>query len=293
MTIGQPFTALCQQLARGPRADRADLHMHSTYSDGMNTPEELVNLARRCGLAAIALTDHDTVAGLAPARRAAVDTSVEVISGVEITCEYRNNELHLLAYFFDPENAALLNALERIRAARVERFHEMIERLRQRGVSIEGEGPAILPSRPDSLGRRHLAELLVRQGKVSNIREAFSRYLGERGGVIVPKIGLPIALALDLVRRSGGVAAWAHPAYDCTRETLSELRSLGLSAVEAEYPDTRSARIRELRAWAAELGLAVSGGSDCHGPGRRSVGACSITLDELEALRRMARGGAC
>jgi predicted metal-dependent phosphoesterase TrpH len=142
---------------------------------------------------------------------------------------------------------------------------------------------------PEALGRPHLAELLVRQGQVATVREAFRRYLRDGGPAAVPKKRLPVAEALALVRGAGGVAAWAHPAYDCTRESLAELRGLGLGAVEVEYPDFKRARARELRAWAHDLGLAVSGGSDCHGPGRRSVGTCTVSAEELERLRQRVR----
>jgi predicted metal-dependent phosphoesterase TrpH len=286
MPSGQPFTALCRQLSRGRHAGRVDLHMHSTCSDGTYSPAELVGLARRCGLSALALTDHDTLAGVAPAREAAAGSGVEVITGVEITCGFRGRELHLLAYFVDPDQADLAQALARLRQQRAERFGEMVRRLRALGVSIPEGGAVSFPGSPDALGRRHLAELLVRQGRVSTLREAFTRYLGERGTVAVPKVRLPVAEAIALVRRAGGVAAWAHPAYDCTRESLAELGALGLGAVEVEYPDTRLARRQELRSWAGELGLAVTGGSDCHGPGRRGVGACTVSATELEELRR-------
>jgi predicted metal-dependent phosphoesterase TrpH len=288
MPAGQPFTSLCQQLARPRFADRADLHLHSTWSDGTYTPAELVELACRCGLAAIALTDHDTSGGVASARQAAQRTGLEVIAGAEITTEYAQRELHLLAFFLDREHAGLSRALERIRQSRSDRFQTMLERLRARGVSIDEEGIRGAGG-PDALGRRHLAELLVRQGRVSSIREAFTRYLSEPGEIVVPKWRLPVAEALELVRGAGGVAAWAHPPYDCTRESLAALRAQGLGAVEAEYPELSRSRTRQLRAWADELGLAVTGGSDCHGPGKRSVGACTVSAADLEQLRRMVR----
>ncbi len=281
MPARQPFTALCQNLARGPHAGRADLHLHTTASDGTYTPAEIVELARRCGLSAVAVTDHDTLAALPAARAAASGTDLEVIAAAEITSEYAGRELHLLAYFVDPDDGPLTAALAAIRVDRTHRFREMIERLRGRGVSVDGEGEA-----PDALGRRHLAELMVKQGRVGSVREAFARYLGDKGEVVVPKKRRPAAEVLALVRGAGGVAAWAHPAYDCTQAALAELRAAGLGAVEVEYPDTRRGRALELRAWAAELGLAVSGGSDCHGPGRRSVGACTVSSEELGALRR-------
>ncbi len=285
MPAGQPFTTLCQLAARGPQAGRVDLHIHTTHSDGVYTPAQVVELARRAGLAAVAVTDHDTLGGVAAAREAAASLSLEVVSGVEITSEYCQRELHLLGYFIALDHASLTAALEDIRRHRVERFREMIERLRGRGVSLAEEEQRVQGT-PEALGRRHLAEMLVRARRVATVREAFQRYLGDRGGVAVPKKRLPVAEALALVRDAGGVAAWAHPPYDCTQENLAELRNLGLGAVEVEYPDVRRSRTLELRDWAERLGLAATGGSDCHGPGRRSVGSCTISAREFEQLRQ-------
>lgn len=284
MPAGQPFTALCQLAARGPYAGRVDLHVHTLHSDGAYTPAQVVELARRAGLAALAVTDHDTLGGVPAARAAAAGSGVEIVSGVEITTEYRQRELHLLGYFVTLDHTGLTAALADIRLHRRERFREMIERLRGRGVTLEGEEQRMQET-PDALGRRHLAQMLVRARRVATVREAFARYLGDRGGVAVPKKRLPIAEALALVREAGGVAAWAHPAYDCTQEQLSELCALGLGAIEVEYPDVRRSRGLELRGWAGQLGLAVTGGSDCHGPGRRCVGSCTISAAEFLKLR--------
>ena len=288
MPSRQPFTALCRALSRSPLAGRADLHLHTTHSDGLYTPAQVIELARRSGLSAVALTDHDTLSGLPEARAAAVGSSVEVVPGAEITCEHRGKELHLLAYFVRPEGA-LLAALDRLCLHRAARFRHMVERLRGCGVSLD-EGELDKRAAPGSLGRRHLAELLVRSRRVGSVREAFARYLKDDGRAAVPKLRLPVAEAIALVRGAGGVAAWAHPSYDCTREALIDLRSLGLGAVEAEYPTMRPARSRELRVWTQELGLAVTGGSDCHGPDepRRAVGACGVSAAELDVLRAMA-----
>ena len=235
----QPFTALCQLAARPPRAGRADLHVHTTYSDGTYTPRQVVELARRCGLSALAVTDHDTLGGITDAR-AAAPPGLEVVAGVEITAEYRGRELHLLGYFVRLDCPALAAALGRIRRHRVDRFHEMVRRLRACGVELDGEAP---------------------------------------------KVRLPVAEALALVRGAGGVSAWAHPSGDCTPQTLAELRGWGLNAVEVEYPELKLSRREELRRWAAALGLAVTGGSDCHGPGKREIGLCTISEEELSRLR--------
>jgi predicted metal-dependent phosphoesterase TrpH len=290
MPAGQPFTALCQLAALGPYVGRVDLHVHTTHSDGTYTPAQVVDLARRAGLAALAVTDHDALGGVLQARAAAAGSSVEIVAGVEITAEYRQRELHLLGYFVDLDHVELTHALADIRRHRVERFREMIERLRVRGVSLDGEEQRVNGS-PEALGRRHLAEMLVRARRVATVREAFQRYLGDRGDVAVPKKRLPVAEALALVRAAGGVAAWAHPSYDCTQEQLIELRALGLGAIEAEYPDVRRSRTLQLRGWAEQLGLAVTGGSDCHGPGRRCVGSCTISAAEFARLRQQSANG--
>lgn len=286
MPSGQPFTQLCQSLARPPHFGRVDLHLHTTFSDGTYTPAQIVDLAQRSGLSALAITDHDTLGGVAPAQQAS--RSVEIIAGVEITAEFRAREFHLLAYFVDPRNPGLLAALDHLRAERVGRFHAMIARLQLLGVHFEDGDLSDLRDET-TLGRRHLAELLVKKKKAASVREAFQRWLSDHGCANVPKTRLAIADGIALVRGAGGIAAWAHPNYDATSETLRELQRLGLGAVEAEYPSFSATRVRELRGLAEQLGLAVTGGSDCHGPDepRRAVGASTISHDELQRLRDM------
>jgi predicted metal-dependent phosphoesterase TrpH len=287
MPARQPFTALCQTLSHGRPAGRADLHVHTTHSDGTYTPAQVVELARRSGLAAVAVTDHDTLDGVPPARAAATGSGVEVVSGVEISAEYRDRELHLLGYFVRLDDAPLLAALRRLREGRAVRFWDMVERLRDCGVAVD-EGELRAHAGGGVLGRRNLAEFLVKTRRAGTVREAFVRYLGDNGRVALPKVRLPVAEAIALVRGAGGVASWAHPAYDGVRDGLAELRRLGLAAVEAEFPNLRPGRRRELRRLAAELGLAVTGGSDCHGPGERALGACGVSAEELVTLRRLA-----
>jgi 3',5'-nucleoside bisphosphate phosphatase len=288
MPARQPFTALCSLLTR-PRAGRADLHLHTPHSDGLYSPAEVVDLARRAGLTAVALTDHDTLTGIAAARSAA-GAALEVVAGVEITAEFRARELHLLAYFVDTDDGPLALALDRLRRARVDRFREMIDRLRGQGVRLDGDVLAEVGTAP-ALGRRHLAEVLVRRRQVGTVREAFHRYLGDGAGADVPKVRLPVAEAIALVAGAGGVSAWAHPPAGAGPDELRELAGLGLGAVEVEYPSFRAARVGELRDLARRFGLAVTGGSDCHGPepAGRTVGARTISDADLDDLRRRAR----
>jgi predicted metal-dependent phosphoesterase TrpH len=288
MPAKQPFTALCQAAARSPHADRADLHVHTTHSDGLYTPAQVIDLARRAGLAAVAITDHDTLAGCAEATQAA-GSALEVVPAVEISAVHHEREVHVLGYFLRLDHTPLVLALTALRKARAERFRLMIERLRARGIEL----PAGVEQSEDterSLGRRYLAELLVKEGRARSTRDAFQSLLGDQGPIALPKERLQVGNACALIRAAGGVASWAHPSYDCTKELVLEFKEMGLGALEAVYPGHKGARERELRALAAEAGLLITGGSDCHGPEplRRAIGSYSITRAELEQLRRRA-----
>jgi predicted metal-dependent phosphoesterase TrpH len=280
MPRGQPFTQLCQLAAQGRHAGRADLHIHTMASDGSYTPRQVIDVARSLGLSAVAITDHDTTAGIAEARQAARGTTVEVLAGAEITTEHRGKEVHLLAYCFHPDEPALAAAFDDMCRQRTKRFHETLHRLRIQDM-VNGA------TAPNAWGRRHLAELLVRAGKAANLRDAFRRYLHDSSPLVAPKLRLPVKQALKLVRGAGGVAAWAHPPYDATVADFAELRGLGLRAIEVECPTIRQARRRELRSWAGALGLAITGGSDSHGPGR-PIGTRTISAEEVSHLRRIA-----
>lgn len=288
MPARQPFTLLCQLANRPRAAGRADLHVHTTSSDGTYTPAEVVNLARRSGLAAVAITDHDTLAAIPAGQAAARGSSVEVVPGVEITAELQGREVHLLAYYVRLDDPALNEALDRLREHRESRFWNMVQRLRGCGLSID-EQTLEADVQRGVLGRRHLALHLVKTGQAGSVRDAFHRFLGDNGRAVVPKVRLPVADALRLVREAGGVASWAHPSNDCCREGLVRLRDLGLQAVEAYYPSFKRKWTQQLRAWASDLGLAVTGGSDCHGPGQpsRAIGTCSLAPDEWDSLREL------
>lgn len=266
--------------------ERADLHLHTTCSDGSYTPAQIVDLARRSGLAALAITDHDTVAGIAPARLAA-GTALEIVPALELTSQWRSQDMHLLGYFVRTDDAALLEGLRRIHNQRRNRFGELVQRLQAAGIGLdETEVNRLLHSGTPT--RRHLADMLVRQRVVSSVAEAFQHYLREDSRRPLPRIGLPAQEAIALIRGAGGVAVWAHPAYDCRRKNVLELRSLGLQGLEVEYPGYRTDRVKQMRQLAADLDLVISGGSDCHGPWPfyQTVGARGVTVRELEIIRQ-------
>jgi predicted metal-dependent phosphoesterase TrpH len=268
----------------------ADLHVHTTHSDGVCSPCEVVNAAARAGLAALAITDHDTVSALAVARPEAERLGVELVNGVEWTAEYNGREVHILGYFLRDDDPAVVAAAARLRSGRAERLSAMAGRLKELGLSVDLESlQAAFPRA--TLGRRHLADWLARTGQVSGPREAFAAYLGDRGPAQVPKPRLAWGEAVALTAGAGGVSALAHPPYYLRESMLRELADGGLGAVEVAGPGVDRRLGRRWRDWADALGLVPVSGSDFHAhdrPGRR-VGAVVTSDAELERLRERAQ----
>jgi predicted metal-dependent phosphoesterase TrpH len=287
------LTTVCGRLARLGPPRRADLHVHTTASDGEFTPAQVVAIARRAGLAAVAVTDHDTLAAVEPARAAAGD-QIEVVPGVEISAGFAGREIHLLGYFIRADHSELNSALARLCERRRERFRDFVAKLADCGTPLPEDRVRLTEETAPSLGRRHVAGLLEACGLARSRAEAFHKFLWAVGGRVLPKLLLPADEAIRLVRAAGGVAALAHPPPDFTEEHLRTLAGFGLSAVETEYPWGRNSPAARLRELAGRLGLAVTGGSDCHGPhpSHRVVGSYGVTVEQLAALReRTARIG--
>lgn len=285
------FTTVPGRLAQLGRSSRVDLHVHTTASDGAYTPSQVITLARGLGLGAIAITDHDTLAAVGEARSAAGD-AIENIPAVEITTGFGVGELHLLGYFVRTDHDELNAVLAKLCERRRERFHDFVAQLGDRGILLPADRVQLVAESTVSLGRRHVAELLV-AGRFAQTRNAaFGRFLGPIAGKVMPKLLLPIKEAIALVRRAGGVASLAHPPSDFSEEQFRALADFGLGAVESEYPWGRNSRAARLREVAARLGLAVTGGSDCHGPepAHRRIGSHGITSDDLAGLRERCAG---
>jgi predicted metal-dependent phosphoesterase TrpH len=281
-----PFTRLCGRLAQLAAPARADLHVHTTASDGEYTPSQVVAQARQAGLRAVAVTDHDTLAAVAEAR-AAAGSDIELVPGVEISTAFAGREFHLLGYFVRTDHGELNAALAAVCATRRERFRDFIAFLGERGLALSEDRVQLAEEATVSLGRRHVAGLLVACGHARTRTEAFHRLLNPLAGKVRPKVLVPIEEAIRLVHAAGGVASLAHPPGDLTDDQFDALRAAGLDAVEAVYPWGRNAPVARLRATAARFDLAVSGGSDCHGPdpAHRRIGSHAITSDEFTALR--------
>jgi predicted metal-dependent phosphoesterase TrpH len=279
-------------MARLAQPRWADLHVHTTASDGAYTSSQVVALARQAGLCAVAVTDHDTLAGVASAVACAQDgpgPAVEVVPGVEITTSFDGREFHLLGYFVRPDDPALTSALNRLCERRRDRFCDYIAKLAEKGYKIPGDRACLAAEGSVSLGRRHVAGLLLDCGFARTQNEAFHRFIGPLRDAVIAKEMLPIADAIGLVHDAGGVASLAHPPPDLTDDAFARLQACGLDALEAEYAWRRSSPGNRLREVAARLGLAITGGSDCHGPDPacRRIGTYAITAEALEKLRAL------
>ena len=264
MPRGSPFTALCQLAASLARPVVADLHAHTTVSDGEYSPSQLVALARRARLSAFAVTDHDAVDALGPAREAA-GTGLEIVAGVECSAKFAGRELHVLGYFVDDADADFGSHLRRVQARRRERFARAIDQFETLGVAFTPGLVENLVARTPSLGRRHLATLLLQMGVVASRHEAFTNYLRALDPPIAPIHLTPVAEVIEHIHSAGGVASLAHPPREFAEAEFRQLRELGLDAVEAFCPNT-APRSGELVGMAKALGMLVTGGTDTHGP---------------------------
>ena len=284
-----PFTRLCGQFAQLARPARADLHAHTTASDGEYTPSQVVAQARIAKLCAVAITDHDTLAAIEEARVAA-GAHLELVPGVEISAEFAGREFHLLGYFVRTDHDELNAALAAVCDSRRDRFRDFIKQLNERGVTLPADRVQLVEVATSSLGRRHVAKLLVACGHARTHADAFHRFVNPLSKIVRPKRLIPIREANRLVHAAGGVTSLAHPPAELSDEQFTELRDCGLDAVEAVYAWARTSPAVRLREVAARLGLGVSGGSDCHGPqpAHRGVGSYTITAAELAALRARA-----
>jgi predicted metal-dependent phosphoesterase TrpH len=270
---------------------RADLHVHSSASDGTEPPAEVMRRAAQAGLDVVALTDHDTVAGHAEARRALAGplTSLTLLPGMELSCRLADRSLHLLAYLFDADHPDLAAELRRIRDDRVLRARAMVSRLAELGVGISWDQVAAIAG-PAVVGRPHIARAMAAAGAIASPSEAFTRdWIGDGGRAYVDRYALDPVHAIGLVRDAGGVAVLAHPRagqeYRVSDEEIGRLAAAGLAGVEVFHPDQPDAERAGLLALAHDLGLVATGGSDDHGSltGHR-IGCETVGADAYQAL---------
>jgi hypothetical protein len=264
----------------------ADLHLHTNFSDGTYTPEELVAQAARNHLAAIALTDHDTVEGCERAAIACKAVEIEFIPGAELTAEQNDNEIHILGYFLDTQNKKLLAEIAKFQTVRQQRIHEMVTRLNALHVPLKVEDVIALAN-CRSPGRPHVARALVKAGFCSSLDEAFERFLKKNRPAFVPKAKISSQVAIELIHQANGLAVMAHPGLNRTDEVIPDLVEAGLDGIECFHTKHSTAVSEHYLEIADKYNLLVTGGSDCHGmsKGKPLIGTVKLPYRQVEKLK--------
>jgi predicted metal-dependent phosphoesterase TrpH len=270
-------------------ADLIDLHLHTTHSDGILTPAQLLDEVRTRNLAAFAVTDHDTIDGYLETRTLLQPGDPELVSGVELSVGVGQSELHLLAYLVDPENEALAASLTAFQKERNRRGRRMVEKLNELGIPLEFD-QVLARASGAVVGRPHVAEAMVKQGLVSCFEAAFRDYIGNQGPAYVPKSRLQPREAIELVHQAGGVAVLAHPFINEANLYIDELIELNLDGLEVNHYSHSKQQVRELKRLAKRHGLARSGGSDFHGRSEHEgeIGVDQVPVEYLDDLKRRA-----
>ena len=285
-------------IPKDPSGRYIDLHLHSTASDGVYAPAKVMEMAAARGLAAVALTDHDTVGGVEEARQAAARVGIEFITGIEFAAEYPRGTMHILGYGINPSEPGLLALIDEIIASREARNRAVLDRLAAMQIRIDYD--ELKKRHPRAvIGRPHIAAALVRGGHAANFQDAFDRLLGRGGAAHVERASPSAERIIGVVRDAGGAAVLAHPSQlKCASRleletVLHRLRAAGLAGIEVIHPDHQSDQTRDYIEHAAKLGLVTTGGSDFHAfpadAKRIGFGRTRVPYAWLEALQsRMA-----
>lgn len=245
---------------------KADLHLHTTASDGRLSPQEIVRKASQLGLDVIAITDHDSVEGIPPALEAAKSfPQLLVIPGVEINTDMPRGEAHILGYFIDYHDPELNHSLKELRNSRYERGRKMIAKLADIGIEIDWERVLELAT-GGTIGRPHIAQAMVERGYISSLHEAFAKYIGRNGPAYIERKKLTPLDAVELILNAGGLPFLAHPAdIEYLEAFVSQLKEAGMAGLEVYYAKYSPSKIGRLQALAKKYDLIASGGSDYHG----------------------------
>ena len=263
----------------------ADLHLHSNFSDGTFTPEEVVERGKRAGLRALALTDHDTIEGCERTAAACAAAGIEFIVGTELTAEHNDNELHILAYLVDPRNPRLLGEIATFQKVRQQRIREMVARINELNIPLNADDVFALAN-CRSPGRPHVARALVKARLCGTLDEAFERFLKKGRPAWVPKAKMSALDAIELIHQAGGLAVMAHPGLNKTDESIPDLVASGLDGIECFHTKHNAVTAERYQKIVQENGLLVTGGSDCHGlsKGKPLIGTVKLDYRHVEKL---------
>ncbi|WP_026485723.1 PHP domain-containing protein [Caldanaerobius polysaccharolyticus] len=266
--------------------DKADLHVHTSASDGALSPSEVVKLAFKNGIKAIAITDHDTVDGIEPAMRASEAYGVEIIPGIEINSESDLEDIHILGYYINYKDARLIDFLADLLKKREERAKKIISILWDLGLKISLKEVKEVGGK--YIGRPHIARVLLQHGYVSSVKEAFDKYIGRGCPAYVPRSNLSPYDAIQMIKSNGGVAVLAHPGLLKSYDIIGRLKEAGLEGVEAYHTKHTAQQTEEILEIAQAYDLIVTGGSDFHEIDMESnvtIGSTCISCDVIKILK--------
>lgn len=269
---------------------RADLHTHTTASDGKLSPSDLVKKAQGRGLTAVAVTDHDTIDGLSEAVVVGDTIGMEIIPGVELSVTVAGQEIHLLGYYFDPSHSRLTAHLAAFRERRAERGRQIVILLNRLGLRLDMED-VLVHAEDGVVGRPHIAQALVATGQVVSYEDAFERYLKDFGPAYVAKPVFPASDAVSMLHEAGGLASLAHPGSRIDGRSMKQLIRAGIDAVETIHPSHSPALTDRYKDLARKYGLIETGGSDYHGfrpEEDDNLLRYSVPYGRLEMMRRAA-----
>lgn len=269
----------------------ADLHIHTTVSDGCLSPAEVVRLAKDINLQALSITDHDTMGGIPEAMDEGEKLNIKVIPGVEMSTEYKHKEIHILGYFVDFRNEKFQTLLELLRKSRKKRVKNIIKKLNGLGCTLELEEVANL-AREGSVGRPHIARALAQKGYVSSVKDAFEKLIGYNAPAYVERYKLLPKEVIQLVLKAGGVPVLAHPGIIKNDSLINEIIADGLMGLEVYHPEHSQDEVRKLQIMAFKNNLLITGGSDCHGIDRLTgsqLGGVTVPMYHVEKLEQVSR----
>jgi len=267
---------------------KADLHMHTNFSDGRLSPQQLIDLAKKYGISIISITDHDNVNALSEAVKYGKSKNVQVIPGVEISSDFKGMEIHILGYFVDFENKKFLDFLTESRQKRLIRNEKIVERLNELGSKIKFKSILGKVGSDTSIGRPHIAEELSEEGFVNSYYEAFIKYIGDGKPAYVKKPNPPAKEVTRLISEVGGLSFIAHPGKMLRDELLAELISEGIDGIETIHPSHSKEDVKYFEKVAAEHFLLTSGGSDFHGGVKndgKNFGNYCISMTEIANMK--------
>jgi predicted metal-dependent phosphoesterase TrpH len=269
-----------------------DMHIHSIESDGTYTPEEIILRAMKNNVVALAITDHDTVAGVKRGREVAQKFQMEFIEGIEVSCNEEDLEVHVLGYYLNLEDEEFLAELRELEEARDKRNRKIIEKFEKIGIIIDIEElKSFAPG--NIISRLHFANYLLEKGIVLSKNEAFDKYLGKHGIAYVPKENFPPERAVKMIKKNGGFVSLAHPKLitlndEKLNDLIMRLKECGLDALESQYSSFSKSEKQKYKKLAKKYGLLITGGSDFHGGNREGVdiGDAGLEYSQLEAIKK-------